>query len=169
MSPRTTDEIYQKVSEVKTLLADKQSACLTKAHFDAAIDKLSKPTPAAPASSSPGVAEQLAPLTGAPEIITNFMKKEWIPLGIAAIGVLGIKFLNWDVLGKNLLRGIRLELKPEKFGGIGRIPRAQPTPQVPVTSIDVDRLKGMRSASIALSRSLSDLTKEAGNAARQIA
>ncbi|GHH55122.1 MULTISPECIES: hypothetical protein [Streptomyces] len=169
MNQRTNDEIYQKVSEVKTLLTAKQTTCLSKAHFDAAIEKLSGPTPATSSKNAPGVAEQLAPLTGASEIITNIIKKEWIPLSVAAIGVLGIKFLNWEVLGKNLLRGIRLQLQPEKFVGVGRIQQPQAAPQAPITSIDVDRLKGMRSASISLSRALSDLTKEAGSAARQIA
>ena len=172
VSERTNEDVYQRVLEVKTLLTEKQKACLTKDQFDRAIEKLPQSAPAAPAdpaAGSPGIIQQLAPLTGAPEIISNIIKQQWVPLGLAAISLLGFKFLNWDVIGKHLLSRVNLQATPEKATGIGRKPRVDPALQAPVSSVDVDRLKAMRSSSIALSRSLSDLTKEVSRAAQQIA
>ncbi|SOD84971.1 hypothetical protein [Streptomyces sp. Ag109_G2-15] len=173
MTNRTNEEVYEKVVEVKTLLAGRQDTWVTKAHFDKAIQGLGKPAGGKGADKKkeedkPSLVEQLSPLTGLSDVIGNLLKKEWLPATVAVVATLGFnKLLNWDVLGKKLLDRIGLELKSEKFLGVGSAPK--PGGQVAVSQIDVDRLKGMRSAAVALTRSLSDLHKEAKQAASQIA
>lgn len=166
MGNRTNDEIYDKVVEIKNLLTDRQSTWVTKAHFDAAIKGLPKPG-GDKKEETPSIAEQLAPLTGVGDIVTNVIKAAWIPAALAAVTALGVKFFNWEILGKRLLAKINLEGKPDQFVGLGK--KTPPGGQVAVSQIDVDRLKGMRSAAVALTRSLSDLHKEAKQAASQIA
>ncbi|MER5539684.1 hypothetical protein [Streptomyces mirabilis] len=166
MSTRTNDEIYEKVVAIKTLLTNRQETWVTKAYFDTAIKGLSKPADGKN-EEEPGVSEQLAPLTGIADVVTNLLKNAWIPATVAAVTALGIKFFNWEVLGKRLLAKVKLEPKPDQFFGVGN--RTPPGGQVPTGTVDVDRLKNMRSAALALTRSLSDLHKEAKAVASQIA
>ncbi|MCT9008333.1 hypothetical protein [Streptomyces rhizosphaerihabitans] len=172
MTDRTTEDVYEKVAEVKTLLSGQQSTWVTKAHFDAAIKGFTKPKEEKKddkkKEDEPGALEKSLPLSGLSDVITNLLKKDWIPATVAVLTALGLnKILNWDVLGKKLLARYELELKNDKFFGVGSPPKTGG--QVPMTQLEIDRLKNMRSASVALSRSLSDLHKEAQRAAAQIA
>ncbi|RVU27432.1 hypothetical protein EOT10_09725 [Streptomyces antnestii] len=174
MASRTNDEIYEKVVTIKSLLTSKQDTWVTKAHFDASIKGLAKPSPEKKEEpkkeeEKPSTFEQLAPLTGIGDIVVNIIKKNWIPAALAAIAALGIKFFNWDVLGEKLLGKLKLKLDPKKFIGITKNAPAAPAVQVPTNRIDLERLKNMRSAALALTRSLSDLHKEVQQVSTQIA
>ncbi|MET7514216.1 hypothetical protein ABZS88_12175 [Streptomyces sp. NPDC005480] len=169
MASRTNDEIYEKVVTIKSLLTNKQDTWVTKAHFDAGIKDIAKSSGDAKKKEEekgPSAIEQLAPVSGIGDIITNIIKKSWIPAALAAVTALGIKFFNWDVLGEKLLNKMRLKLDPKKFLGITK---NQPAAQVAADKIDLDRLKGMRSAALALTRSLSDLHKEVQRVSTQLA
>ncbi|MEW2399579.1 hypothetical protein [Streptomyces sp. NPDC046862] len=91
-------------------------------------------------------------------------------LGATITGFVLSNVFDRDALSKTALSKIGLE---RDESGIPRrktrVTGGQAVPEAPITSVDVDRVKNMRSAAIALSRSLNDLTKDVNNAARQIA
>ena len=93
----------------------------------------------------------------------------WSGLGALITGFVVSNVVDKDALTVKALD--KVGLKRDESG----IPRRKSTatvevaPEAPVTTIDVDRVKNMRSAAISLSRSLNDLTKDVNEAARQIA
>ncbi|MCW8100785.1 hypothetical protein OG288_23015 [Streptomyces tauricus] len=92
----------------------------------------------------------------------------WSTLGAVVTGFIISNFIDKDVAATKALGVIGLERHPDKA-----IPRpkkgGEVVPGIPVTSIDINRLKALRSSSIALSRSLNDLTRDVRNASREIA
>ncbi|MDQ0776196.1 hypothetical protein QF026_004662 [Streptomyces aurantiacus] len=92
----------------------------------------------------------------------------WSTLGAVVAGFVISNSIDKDVVAAKVLGWMGLERHPDKaipqrkMGKVG-------VPEVPVTSIDVNRVKELRSSSIALSRSLNDLAKDIRNASREIA
>jgi hypothetical protein len=126
------------------------------------------------AKEDPTQAEQWAKVIGADAIVKAFQDFKLTSItSLSAMGAILAGLVVGAVVEKDLLTVSILRSMGFKRDEKG-IPRRMSSgdavaQQAPVSSVDVDRLKSMRSSSIALSRSLSDLTKEVSRAAQQIA
>ncbi|QIQ04691.1 hypothetical protein [Streptomyces liangshanensis] len=186
MADHSLGEVYDQVVEVKRKL-EAGGGIATQAyinekfkeHKGGGVTKEYLDEKFKSAKEDPTQAEQWAKVIGADGVVKAIQDFKISSLAsLSALGAVLVGFLVSTIVDKDLLTVAALKkfnLARDERGIPRSIPRETPTParttpqSAPVSSIDIDRLKSMRSASIALSRSLSDLTKEVTNAARQIA
>ncbi|WP_405568000.1 hypothetical protein OG418_24240 [Streptomyces phaeochromogenes] len=159
MAQHSVDDVYAQVTEIKKKL-----------------EAASKEKPEEKPKEEPSQIENWAKSIGfgldeVVKTIKDFKISSiaaWSTLGSVVAGIVISNFIDKDLLATKALNVVGLERRPDKV-----LPR--PTSrqvaisESPITSIDIDRLKAMRSTSIALSRSLNDLTKDVRDASREIA
>ncbi|MEV2234694.1 hypothetical protein AB0H69_39870 [Streptomyces phaeochromogenes] len=160
MSQHSIDDVYAQVADIKKKL-----------------EATAKENPKEEPKKEPSQIENWAKLIGMEEVVKAVQDLKvnsiaaWSTLSAVVIG-----FLASNIIDKEALTTSLLKKRGYTRDDIG-IPRKnnsdasplQPPLQAPITSIDIDRLKAMRSTSIALSRSLNDLTKDVRDASREIA
>ncbi|GHB77204.1 hypothetical protein [Streptomyces umbrinus] len=156
MSQHSIDDVYAQVADIKKKL-----------------EATAKEKPKEEPKKEPSQIENWAKLIGMEEVVKAVQDLKvssiatWSTLSAVVIGFLASNIIDKEALTTSLLkkRGYTRD-----DTGIPRKNDSAASPlQAPITSIDIDRLKAMRSTSIALSRSLNDLTKDVRDASREIA
>ncbi|MEV7137076.1 hypothetical protein [Streptomyces tauricus] len=157
MTQHSIDDVYAQVADIKKKL-------------EAAAKEKPKEEP----KEEPSQIENWAKLIGMDEVVKAVQDLKvnsvaaWSTLTAVVIGFLASTIIDKEALTTSLLqkRGYaRDEMGiPRKNNATTETP-----PQAPVTGIDVNRIKTLRSSSIALSRALNDLAKDVRNASREIA
>ncbi|MFI6059123.1 hypothetical protein [Streptomyces sp. NPDC051286] len=176
MGSHTVDDVYTEVVEVKKKLEQQGNGGGASKDY---IDKKFKE-----AKEDPTQEENWTKAMGfgLDELVKSFKDFKgssvaaWSALGAVITGFVVSNFINSEKVKEKLLdaagfkhddNGIpRSKKKLEARAAAAQQP---PAPRAPVTSIDTERLKSMRKASIELARSLNDLTKDVTSAARAIA
>ncbi|MDX2648659.1 hypothetical protein PV341_34830 [Streptomyces sp. PA03-1a] len=182
MANHSIDEVYSRVADIKGKLEtgggvatqayidgkfkEQKGGGLTKEYLDQKFkDAKEEPTQAENWAKAIGF--------GLDEVVKGLQDFKadsvaaWSALAAIVGGFAVSTLFDADKVKASLLGKARIE---HDENGIPRRKKdAEPAVRAPVESIDVERVKSMRSASIALSRSLSDLTKELNGAARQMA
>jgi hypothetical protein len=164
MTQHSVDDVYAQVTEIKKKL-----------------EAASKEKPKEEPKKEPSQVENWAKSVGMNleelvKTVQDFKMSSlaaWSTLGSVVAGIVISNFFDKEVAADKALKAVRLKRIPGKV-----VPRPrgrqeeefqEATPRAAITSIDIDRLKAMRSSSIALSRSLNDLTKDVRDASREIA
>ncbi|WP_338698655.1 hypothetical protein V2W30_20965 [Streptomyces sp. Q6] len=171
MPSHTIDEVYTEVAAIKKKLEDKGTGA-SKEYIDQKFKE---------AKEEPTQAENWAKSLGfgLDELVKSFKDFKgssvvaWSALGAVITGFIVSNFVDTDKSKAKVMDKMGLA-----HGETG-LPRRKKTlearatanrlPPVPVTSVDPERLKSMRKASIELARSLHDLTSDVSRAARAIA
>lgn len=164
MTQHSVDDVYAQVAEIKKKL-----------------ESTSKEKPKAEPKEEPSQVENWAKSIGygldeLVKTVQDFKTSSlaaWSTLGSVVAGIVISNFFDKEVAAEKALNTVGLKRVPGKVlpRPRGRQEEAvqEAAPRAPVTSIDVNRVKELRSSSIALSRSLNDLAKDIRTASREIA
>ncbi|MFF8729088.1 hypothetical protein ACF073_21700 [Streptomyces sp. NPDC015171] len=176
MAQHSIDEVHSQVVEIKKQLESGGGIAsreyLDKKFKDVKIDKEGKKE--GEKKDEPSQLEQWAKTIGfgldeVVKTVQDFKVSQvasWSALGAVVAGFLITNFFDKDAFITSMLekRGYQRDERG--------IPRKRPRPdaaQVPITTIDIERVRNLQKSSIALSKSLIQLTTDVRTAARQIA
>ncbi|KOX05206.1 hypothetical protein [Streptomyces sp. NRRL B-3648] len=177
MAQHSIDEVHSQVADIKKQLESGGGIAsreyIDKKFKDIKIDKEAKKKEE-DKKDEPSQLEQWAKTIGfgldeVVKTVQDFKVSQvasWSTLGAVVAGFLITNFFDKDAFITSMLekRGYQRDERG--------IPRKRPRPdaaQVPITTIDVERVRNLQKESIALSKSLIQLTKDVRTAARQIA
>jgi len=156
MTQHSIDDVYAQVADIKKKL-----------------EATAKEKPKEEPKEEPSQIENWAKLIGMDEVVKAVQDLKvnsiaaWSTLTAVVIGFLASNIIDKESLTTSLLKN--RGYTRDDMGIPRKNDSTAPPPQAPVTSIDVNRIKTLRSSSIALSRALNDLAKDVRNASREIA
>ncbi|MFJ4950393.1 hypothetical protein [Streptomyces sp. NPDC088760] len=177
MTQHTIDEVHSQVTDIKKQLESGGGIAsreyIDKKFKDVKIDKGGKEEEKK--KDEPSQLEQWAKSIGfgLDEVIKAVQDfkitalASWSTMGAVAAGFLISNFFNKEAFIDLILAKADYEKGPL---GIPRKRSKNPdAAQVPITTLDIERVRNLQKSSIALSKSLIQLTKDVRTAARQIA
>ncbi|MEU6389793.1 hypothetical protein [Streptomyces sp. NPDC046939] len=172
MANHTVDDVYQEVADIKKKLEEKGNG-VSQTYIDKKFED---------AKEDPSQGENWAKALGLGledlvKTFTDFKSTSvaaWSGLGAVLATIAVGTLVDMDAAKKAGMK--KINLVHDKNGMprsakkmAARAEAERNAPQAPITSIDTDRLKTMRKASVDLARSLHDLTADVNRAAQAIA